>query len=359
MTLKVGSQSSSSAPTGVQEEVGHNDAQQIPHNDHATTSVSDQSKQTGPNAKKSEMDLTTQARYATITKQLPKTPITGPEVRKQVIDPRQMADSNIYTPREKAAYYQRYLEREGSAGLKKLLSESENWPESSRHALDDALAKTPSAAAYATRMSSTDDQIKFLDRMFALGYNDNASAKAFVDFASPATLSNIASRFHDFSHLGERVNKDNLGSGMYFMKRLAERAGELSPDAQKMFAKSAVDFNIFEKSDLRGNEAFRRQVLQTMFAKMSPDAKNSVFDELQNTDKALGFARSLGGEFSVPQEVLKGLTDKNADFLRQMYAKLMNDAKLTGDTKMFSLYERNLKHLEGWMENHFPNYVRK
>jgi hypothetical protein len=38
---------------------------------------------------------------------------------------------------------------------------------------------------------------------------------------------------------------------------------------------------------------------------------------------------------------------------------LMNDAKLTGDTNMFSLYERNMKHLEGWMENHFPNYVRK
>jgi hypothetical protein len=359
MALKVGSQSSPNAPIGVQEEVSQGNPQQISNsNDHATAAP-DQPKQTGPNAKKSEMDLTTQARYAAITKQVPQTPITGPEVRKQITDPRQMAESQIYTPREKAAFYQRYLEREGPNGLKKLLSESENWPADTRRVLDQALAHTPAAAGVASRMSSTDDQIKFLDRMLALGPSEDGVTRAFIDAASPATLNKIASKLHDLSNVGFQPDPAHVGSGMEFLKRIAERAGEMSPDAQKMFAKSMVDFNLFDKKDLRANEAFRKQVFQTMFGKMTPDAKNAVFDDLQNTDKALDFARSIGGENSVSQEVLNGLSAQNADFLRQMYAKLMNDAKLTGDTNMFSLYERNMKHLEGWMENHFPNYVRK
>ncbi len=226
----------------------------------------------------------------------------APSLRSQVIDdPRQMAESNIYTPTEKADYYQRYLEQERRTGLKKLLSESENWPLDLRHALDEALAKTPLALGLATRLSSTDDQIKFLNRMLALGYNDNGVTKAFVDIASSATLNNIVSRLHDLSRLGERVKGDGLGSGMYFMKRLAERTGELSPDAQKMFAKSVMNFNIFE-SDLRGNDAFRKQLLQTMFAKITLDARNAVFDDLQNTGKALDFVRSLEREFSVSEE---------------------------------------------------------
>jgi hypothetical protein len=219
----------------------------------------------------------------------------------QITDPRQMAESNIYTSTEKADFYQRYLERERRTGFKKLLSESENWPLDLRHALDEALAKTPLALGYATRLSSTDDQIKFLNRMLALGYNDNNVAEAFVDIANPAILNNIASRLHDLSHLGKRGKGENLGCGMYFMKRLAERAGELSPDAQKLFAKSVMNFNIFE-SDLRENDAFRRQLLQTMFAKMTPDARSAVFDELQNNDQALDFVRSLGAEFNVSEE---------------------------------------------------------
>ena len=85
------------------------------------------------------------------------------------------------------------------------------------------------------------------------------------------------------------------------MKRLAERAGELSPDAQKTFAKSVMNFNIFE-NDLRGNDAFRKQLLQTMFSKMTLDARNAVLDELQNTGKALDLVRSLERELSVSEE---------------------------------------------------------
>lgn len=364
MTLKVGSQSS---PTGVQTDnltevktdVAQHDSQQIGNQSDAKSFVQNQSKQTGPNAKRSEMDLTTQARYAAITKQLPQTPITGPDVRKQITDPRKMAESHIYTPQEKIDFYQRYLEREGPKGLQKLLSESENWPDDTRRTLDEALAKTPGGARYATQLSSTDDQIKFLNRMFALGNNESTAASNFVDVATPATLNKIASRLHDITNLNEGSDASSLGSRTNFMTKMAERSGQLSLDAQKAFAKSTADFNIFDKKDIHGNESFRKQVFQTMFGKMTTDAKNAVFDELQNTDKALDFAKSVGGENSVPQEVLNGLSAPNADFLRQMYSKLMNDAKLTGDTKMFSLYERNMKHLEGWMENHFPNYVRK
>jgi hypothetical protein len=224
-----------------------------------------------------------------------------PEVRSQITDPREMAESNIYTPTEKADFYQRYLERERRTGFKKLLSESENWPLDLRHALDESLAKTPLALGYATRLSSTDDQIRFLNRMLALGYNDNGAAKAFIDIASTATLSNIVSRLHDLSYLGERASGDTLGSGMYFMMRLAERAGEMSYDAQKVFAKALMDFNIFE-NDSHGNEALRKQLFIKMFAKMSPDEANAIFDELQNTDKASDFLRSVSGEFDATQE---------------------------------------------------------
>lgn len=226
----------------------------------------------------------------------------APKVRNQIIDdPRKMAESNLYTSTEKADFYQRYLERERRTGFNKLLSESENWPLDLRHSLDEALSKTPLALGYATRLSSTDDQIIFLNRMFALGYNDNCVTKAFVDIASPATLNNIASRLHDLSHLGEIGIREALGNGMYFMKRLAERAGELSADAQKMFAKSVMNFNIFE-NDLSGNDAFRKQLLQTMFAKMTLDARNAVLDELQNSDKALDLVSGLEREFSVSEE---------------------------------------------------------
>lgn len=361
MTLKVGSQSS---PTGVQTDnltevktdVAQHDSQQIGNQSDAKSFVQNQSKQTGPNAKRSEMDLTTQARYAAITKQLPQTPITGPDVRKQITDPRKMAESHIYTPQEKVDFYQRYLEREGPKGLQKLLSESENWPDDTRRTLDEALAKTPGASRYATQLSSTDDQIKYLNRMFALGDKESTASGNFVDVASPATLNKIALKMHGLS---DETDASRMGSRMNFMMKMAQRSGEMSPAAQQAFAKSAADFNIFDKKDIHGNESFRKQVFQTMFGKMTTDAKNAVFDELQNTDKALDFAKSVGGENSVPQEVLNGLSAPNADFLRQMYSKLMNDAKLTGDTKMFSLYERNMKHLEGWMENHFPNYARK
>lgn len=214
--------------------------------------------------------------------------------------PRQMAESSIYTPTEKADFYQRYLERERRTGFKKLLTESENWPLNWRQALDEALAKTPLALGYATRLS-TDDQIKFLNRMLALGYHDNCAAEAFVDLVSVTSLNDIASRLNDLSHLGERSSDDSPASGIYFMKRLAERAAEMSHDAQKKFAISVMDFNIFE-NDPRRNEAFRRQLLITMFAKLSPDATTAVFDELQNANKAFDLLKIFSGEFESTQE---------------------------------------------------------
>ena len=223
-----------------------------------------------------------------------------PELHKQIIDPREMAESSIYTPTEKADFYQRYLERERRGGFQKLLSESQNWPVNWRNALDQALAKTPLALGYAIRLS-TDDQLKFLDRMLSLGYNDNTAAEAFVDIANTAALNNISSRLHDLSHLGERSRGDSPGSGIYFIKRLAERAGELSIDAQKIFAKFVMNFDIFENDVLR-NESFRRQVLLTMFSKMNSDALNTVLDELQNTYKASDFLRIFTGEFDATQE---------------------------------------------------------
>jgi hypothetical protein len=195
--------------------------------------------------------------------------------------------------------------------------------------------------------------------MFAVGANESTATSNFVDLANAATLNKIALKMNSLSNLNDPSDTARMGSRMNFMMKMAERSGELSLDAQKALAKSAADFNIFDKKDIHGNESFRKQVFQTMFGKMTADSKNAVFDELQNTDKALDFAKSVGGENSVPQEVLNGLSATNVDFLRQMYAKAMNDAKLAGDTNMFSLYERNMKHLEGWMENHFPNYLRK
>jgi hypothetical protein len=212
----------------------------------------------------------------------------------------QIAESPIYTPTEKADFYQRYLERERRAGFKKLLSESENWSQNWRLALDEALTKTPLALGYATRLS-TDDQIKFLDRMLALGYNDNSAAETFVDIVNAAALSNIALRLHDLSYLGQGATEDTPGSGIYFMKKLAERAAEMSDDAQKKFAISVMDFNIFE-NDPRRNEAFRRQVLITMFARLSPDCTTAVFDELQNANKALDLLKIFSGEFESTQE---------------------------------------------------------
>lgn len=185
----------------------------------------------------------------------------------QITDPRQMAESHIYTPTEEAAFYQRYLEKEGVDGLRKLLSDSDEWPEDIRRALDEALARTPRAVRYATRLASTEDQIKFLDRMLALGYSDSCAARNFVENASTQTLNNIASRLHDLSNLGAKINGDRLGSGMYFLKAIAERTDELTPDAQKMFAKSVDDFNLHDKADVYGNEVFRRQILQAMLVK--------------------------------------------------------------------------------------------
>jgi hypothetical protein len=212
----------------------------------------------------------------------------------------QIAESTIYTPTEKADYYQRYLERERRTGFKKLFYESENWPLNWRHALDEALSKTPLALGYATRLSP-DDQIKFLNRMLDLAYNDNSAAETFVDIANTVTLNNIASRLHELSHLGEKATGDTPGSGMYFMKKLAERAAEMSQDAQKKFALALMDFNIFE-NDPRRNEAFRRQLLITMFSKLCPDATTAVFDELQNANKAFDLLKIFSGEFDATQE---------------------------------------------------------
>jgi hypothetical protein len=88
---------------------------------------------------------------------------------------------------------------------------------------------------------------------------------------------------------------------MYFIKRLSERAGELCVDAQKIFAKFVMGFDIFE-NDLLRNESFRRQVLLTMFAKMNPDALSILLDELQNTYKSSDLLRILSGEFDDTQE---------------------------------------------------------
>jgi hypothetical protein len=223
-----------------------------------------------------------------------------PEDYRQISDPRQMAENSNYTPTEKADFYQRYLEKERRSGFKKLLAESESWPLNWRLALDEALSKTPLALGYAARLPA-DEQIKFLNRMLALGYHDNSAAEAFVDLVNAASLNNIASRLNELIHLGERSSEDSPASGMYFMKRLAERASELSLDAQKVFAKSVMDFDIFQ-NDLLRNESFRRQVLLSMFAKMNPDALSTVLDELQSIYKSSDLLRILSGEFDDTQE---------------------------------------------------------
>jgi hypothetical protein len=232
--------------------------------------------------------------------QSPSEILGGIQDRNEIIDPQEMAESTSYTSTEKADFYQRYLEQERRLGFKKLLSESENWPLNWRHALDEALAKTPLALGYATRLPA-DDQIKFLDRMLALGYQDNSAAEAFVDLVNVSSLNNIVSRLQDLSHLGEKTTEDSPGSGMYFIKRLAERAGELSLDAQKLFAKLVMDFDIF-KNDARRNESFRRQVLLTMFSKMNPDDLSTVLNELQNIYTTSDLLRILSCEFEATQE---------------------------------------------------------
>lgn len=311
-------------------------------------------------AKRSEVDMAGQARYAALAKDLPKAPPTTIETpRHSVGDPEKIANNPAYTDNQKAAFFHDYISKASPEAFKKLIADSQNWPPASRRNLDQALAKTAVPAERAARDLEPAQQKQFLDRMLALGHAGDYATNVFVKSASPKTLSEITSNLGRFENLGKRVDGQKQPSGKVFLDSIAERSRDLTPDARLAFTKTLLDFNVFDKGDLRGNESYRKHTFERMFKHMSPEDKNRLFDDMQNKDMALDFARNIGGEWSVPQHVLSGLTDKNADFLRQMYAKLANDAKGSGDEKMRSLYERNSKHVQGWIENHFPNYVMK
>jgi hypothetical protein len=149
------------------------------------------------------------------------------------------------------------------------------------------------------------------------------------------------------------AKKDSFMVGVLMSRStfgLNKRFGELELPFQKTILSTVAQLGINDNSIANMISTMTPKAQADLIQAFSPAEKNQLFDHMQNNGLVPNFLESLKLE-DLDAVLLKGLTQKNAEFISRAYAHLEKFAS-TADLK--KKYAENLLHVDGWIENHFP-----
>ena len=317
----------------------------------------------------------------------------GPEI--QV-----MSKDILKTPAEKVQYARERLEKASKDDLRKIITESQNWPEDSRQIVSEAMAGSTKVMGRLAKEFTPVEGEKIVERSKYDSKNvepdaiaKNAKAlRAWMDNADPVALNLIVSKstlIH--SELLDQVKANDLGvfqklpprnktdilafgvmtgsdvmNGLHAMKP-SERNSTIERFQQQNLTDKFVKASgaNLDQRVLAGIDTDKITNLFTSGAKQGIDMsrgfrgmdasdKNAVFDALQaNNDTQVfqSFARTtapkLDGGF------LTGLNSENVESLRKTLLFLGDAAKLKNQVDLAILYTGKANYLENWAQENF------
>lgn len=269
----------------------------------------------------------------------------------------EIASSSKYTSTEKEEFFRDYMSA-SKDNLRNLITGSELWPPELRQHVDAALIGSEKLQERVAQELTPAQQTQVLDRLLGHGFDSAyvAIAKIIEKTNSPDYIASHLKdmkNFHDFPV--DTITDPS--SGVLYL--LARRAKDLSPDSNLTLAKKIIHNQQFDPYLGLADRSSRYQTIDKFFENMSPNQKNLLFDQLQDAGEIPAFAAAIGQDRNVSLSILSGLSDKNVDFLREVFLKLARDADQAGKKDLGNDYENNALQLKGWLQNHFPNYVVK
>ena len=271
-----------------------------------------------------------------------------------VTDPGKVASEKKYSPAEKKAFYKDYLTKATNDDLQKLLKDSEKWEPAQRQLLDNVLASSPEFTKKAAKAATAGQHTAILDRIIAAKPNDSLIViDGFIKNLDGPALNDVALNLSKLKNMpGSEFD------GMNIMASIANRSSELTRDARLALTEQAMSFE-YLGHDHPGTLASRAHTLNSIFEKSTPDQKNQLFDDLQDTGKIDDLARSLKELGEINVNVLKGMSPDNLDFFRDALRQSQREAVQAGNKNDINVYDRMILQIDGYMQNHFPDYKKK
>jgi hypothetical protein len=379
--MKVTNSNQSGASQGVWENIeGLNTAESLIENssnvggfqsEQPTESTKNQNQQ-GSNqiTKRSEIDLGAQARATQLQQQFAQnvksaapqtanqtTSSTNRIYKDGVTDLVTIASSSKYSAAEKQEFFRDYM-RASKENLRNLITGSELWPPELRQHVDAALISSEKLQERVAQEFTPAQQTQVLERL--LGSSDWKAGDAISKIIEKTGSSSLD---YITQHLGKMINFFETSEGpptsSELLNSLIDRAKDLSPGSRSELVKQILIFEM-DPSTPALNQLNRLKMLEKMFGQLTSDEKNVLFDKLQDSGEIPRLAAIIGESGrNVPISILNGLSETNVDFLWHVYSKLATDANEAGNKDLGNYYENNILQLKGWMENHYPNYVRK
>ncbi|HSE42904.1 MAG TPA: hypothetical protein VLH08_19235 [Acidobacteriota bacterium] len=315
--------------------------------------------QSGSTTKRSEIEFAGQSRAAELSKELAKTPASKNRIFADgVTDPEKVAGSKKYTDAEKTEFYKNYMTNAGADDFKKLIDDSGKWPNDKRALLDNALA-TPEVAKRAAIELGRGQHLDTLDRIFrANSGNSYKAVREYISNLDTPSLNHVTEHLKELENLESPDVKGRMMNASAVLRGLAERSGELTREARLELTQQTLRIQLDSLKD-KYAEVEQAYTLGTIFSNSSPEQKNQLFDDLQDRGKIDDLAASLKEMKEIDVNVLNGLNAQNVDALRETFKQLAKESKDVNKKDDTHTYERLILQLNGWMENHFPEYRSK
>jgi hypothetical protein len=263
---------------------------------------------------------------------------------------RVMSQDIMKTPKEKVAYARERLEKASPDDLKKIMKESDSWPQQARDTVTEAMRQSPTVMKRIAKEFSPEDQSAAINRSYdSVDVSDNwmekmgfqqmhkDAMKVWRDNTSDAALNKV---LHDtqtrqalsdgpggFPEIREEIKAGNFDT----YKRLDPR--NQTEIIQQMIRKTG------DKFDFGG--------IQNAF--MVAKDKNAIIDNFQKATPDLlpALLRQMPG---LNNDLLEGLNKENAQFLRDTFLSM---AELEPRKALADQFRQRAHYLKGWIEESF------
>jgi hypothetical protein len=228
------------------------------------------------------------------------------------------------------------LENSDTKNFKKIIAESEKWPEDKKKIMNEAMGHSEVVMKKVAKELTPDEQLKVIDRSYEADNNGpnagkhETAVKAWMDSTKSSTLNHVVSNSSNYleMEISKQVENGDIGN------------------FNKLNSKNKVNV----ARVVIGDSSSSDQAIQKTFENINPKEKNMLMDKIQvsNPNSQLFFmtqtAKALNGE------VMEGIDKNNAEFMRKTYSYMGEHAKTPEEKE---LYNKNAMYVENWMDEKF------
>jgi hypothetical protein len=263
---------------------------------------------------------------------------------------RVMSHDIMKTPSEKVAYARERLEKASPDDLKKIMKESENWPQQARDTVTEAMRQSPtvmkriakefSPEAQSAAISRSYDPVDFsqtwMEKM-GLQQNHKDALKVWRDNTSDAALNKV---LQDTS-IAQAMNN---GPGGFPEIREEIKAGNFDT-YKRLDPRNQTE--IMKEMARNAGDKFDYGEIQNAF--MIAKDKNFIIDTFQKASPDLlpALLRQMPG---LNNDLLEGLNKENAQFIRETFLSM---AEIEPNKSLADQFRKSAHYLRGWIEESF------